>query len=103
MVNKPIGKALAGVTVLLICLGLLFGLALDASHPANPITHVRPNFGAPRWRETQRVARQNETDVRQYEVLRAARTQASGNPCCPETRTGGSARDERDCKNREAG
>jgi len=53
MVNESIGKAFAGVTVLLICLGLLFGLALSNADFVRPITHVRPDFGVLRWRRNE--------------------------------------------------
>jgi hypothetical protein len=63
-----------GIILTLIGIGLVLGLALIKSDLANPIKGVADFRRAEV--ETNRVAQQNEVDLRQYEALQEARTQA---------------------------
>jgi len=63
-----------GAILILLGSGLALGLALTKSDLANPIKGVADFRRAEV--ETERVARQNEIDLRQYGVLQEARTQA---------------------------
>jgi hypothetical protein len=70
MFNVPIGKGIA----LLLLAGLVIGLALSDADVVNPITR---SAEAERFREeTDRLARQNEIDLHQYQILQQAHTQA---------------------------
>ncbi len=74
MVNLSASKALAGIIVLLVGIGLLLGLALTDSDLVNPIKSVA-EFQRDQT-ETQRIAQENEITLQQYKVLQEARTQA---------------------------
>lgn len=63
-----------GVILTLVGVGLALGLALIKSDLVNPIRAVA-DFRRAKV-ETEREAQQNEIDLRQYEALQAARTQA---------------------------
>ena len=63
-----------GIILTLIGIGLVLGLALIKSDLANPIKAVADFRRAEV--ETNRVAQQDEVDLRQYEALQEARTQA---------------------------
>jgi len=58
MVIKPIGKILAGCTLVLVCLALLSGLVSSDAVLAYPVTCIRPDIGTLRWRYDVWAARQ---------------------------------------------
>jgi uncharacterized membrane protein YccC len=74
MINISASKALVGIIVILVGIGLLLGLGLVDSDLVNPISSISDYQRA--GVETQRAAQQNEIDLRQYEAVQEARTQA---------------------------
>jgi len=63
-----------GVILVLVCIGLVLGLALIRCDLVNPVTSVAEFRRAEV--ETEQLAQQNEIDLRQYEALQEASTQA---------------------------
>jgi hypothetical protein len=72
--NSNQASTLKGVILILVGIGLVLGLALIGSDLVNPIKSVAEYQQAQVERE--RMAQQNEIDLRQYEVLQEVHTQA---------------------------
>lgn len=74
MVNVSASKALLWIVVILVGIGLCWGLTLDDCDLVNPLSSMSEYQRA--QVETQQIAQQNEVDLRQYEALQEAHTQA---------------------------